>query len=88
MPYMSGVGGTLPTLSTAELAKHFVRQRSEELGWAKTNTASQMAAQLQSDAQKLMAVKGAIAGVALAHGRQLQAWATSLATLAAEKVLK
>lgn len=80
--------GAPSQLSSAELAKHFIRQRSAELDWAKTNSPSQMAAQLQSDAQSLLAVKGAIAGVAHTHGRQLQAWASSLTTLAAEQILQ
>ncbi len=80
--------GAPSQLSTAELAKHFIRQRSAELDWAKANSPTQMAAQLESDAQSLLAVKGAIAGVARAHGRQLQAWASSLTTLAAEQILQ
>ena len=80
-------GSTPTSMSTADLAKHFISVRTGEVKWCAETPPASITTQLTAAKTKLLSAKGATAGVAHAHGRQVEIWAKTVSKLAQDGLL-
>jgi hypothetical protein len=71
-------GGPINDLSVEALAKHYLRTRVSELGYASKTQASAIEAGLRSDARLVDAVKGGVAATTGSFERRLRTWADAV----------